>query len=645
MNGKSGLERGVRWILSVALIVLGVSATWVWGRVARLAEPAGGEVSPQPAALYAAWRAEVTGQAGLFRSADQGATWQPVALPQPGAPVAWADDGKDRLAVVVEGGSLLVSEDRGETWAVAADGLPVVSLAWGQDGVLYAGTDGQGIYRLAADGSLLAMLEAPAELNSAPIQHLTSAGGRLFAATRSVLFYSDDGGQTWAKSMPVPGSISALAAADRDTVYVGTETWAVYKSADAGRTWQPALEGLGLVAGQMVKITALQPDPDQPGVLYAAVAYVLGSTQVHVTAGGTFMTVDGGDSWQAMAGPTFPEAKQASDLVRLPKRPLSVLAVTRDGFQGYAPDTTSAMAALGSSDGVARAAAARLLGLAEAKEASDLLLAALADPEPAVRLTAAEALGRIADPANSSALMVMIEHPDEQVRLGAARALGLMKSEAAVEPLRAMLMSGKGGAVAVAAEALGRIGTPAATDALLAALADVEMSPRRHAALGALEAMGEPAVGPLTEMLVSSRDERVRQNSAQALGWVGSAQATQALVDAIQDGSEAVRGQAAWALGEIGDPAARAALERAVENDGSVLVRVEAQRALGQLAEKPRAAAGQPVAWSYLLGRLQPMRWLVLGMSVAGAVWLALGDRRLVAAPIRQAGRQGQGRA
>ena len=651
MIEKTKLNRTVRWILSVTLIVLGLSVTWAWGQVARLDEPAGGAEAPQPAALYAMWQAEGSGRAGLFRSADKGESWQPLALPQAGAPVAWADDGEGHLAVAVEGGALFLSKDQGDTWATVADALPVLSLAWGEDSALYAGTDGKGIYRLAAegrfasDGRLMAMPSAPAELALAAVRHLTSAGGRLFAATPSTLFYTDDGGQTWVKSLPVQGPISALAAADRDTVYIGTETWAVYKSADAGRTWQPALEGLGLAAGQMVRITALQADPDQPGVLYAAVSYALGSTQVHLSAGGTFMTLDGGDSWQALAGPAFPEAEQALDLVRLPDRPLSVLAITANGFQSYAPDRASALAALGSlvSDGGTRASAARLLGLAEAKEASDALLAALADPDPAVRLAAAEALGRIADPANSSALMVMIEHPDEQVRLGAARALGLMKNEAAVAPLRAMLMNGEGAAVAVAAEALGQIGTPAATDALLAALVDAEMSPRRHAALGALEMMGEPAVGPLTELLTSSRDAAARQNSAEALGWIGSAQATQALVDALQDGSEAVRGQAAWALGEIGDTAAQAALERAAEGDGSALVQAEAQRALSQLAEEPRAAGSQPVAWSHILGRLQPMRWLILGLSVAGAAWLALGDRRLVSTPIKQqAGRQGR---
>jgi HEAT repeat protein len=209
-----------------------------------------------------------------------------------------------------------------------------------------------------------------------------------------------------------------------------------------------------------------------------------------------------------------------------------------------------------------------------------------------------------------------------------------------------MLMNGKGGAVTVAAQALGQIGTPAATDALLAALADPEMSPRRHAALGALETIGEPAVGPLTKMLTSSRDTNARQNSAEALGWIGSSQATQALVDALQDRSEAVRGQAAWALGEIGDSAARVALERVVEGDASVVVQVEAQHALSQLAEKPRVAADRAVAWPVILDRLQPMRWLILGMSVVGAVWLALGNRRLVATPVRQqADCQGQGRA
>ncbi len=107
------------------------------------------------------WQPEGSQQAGLFRSADKGETWQPLGLPQSGAPVAWAYDGGDRLAVVVDGGSLFVSKDRGDTWKAVADDLPTLSLAWSQDGVLYAGTDQKGIYRLAADGSLTAEAALP----------------------------------------------------------------------------------------------------------------------------------------------------------------------------------------------------------------------------------------------------------------------------------------------------------------------------------------------------------------------------------------------------------------------------------------------------------------------------------------------------
>jgi HEAT repeat protein len=200
-----------------------------------------------------------------------------------------------------------------------------------------------------------------------------------------------------------------------------------------------------------------------------------------------------------------------------------------------------------------------------------------------------------------------------------------MGVDAAVPPLRAMLLRGDGASLAVAAEALGRIGSPAAADALLVALADPEMTPRRHAALGALESMGEPAVEPLAAML-RSQDQAARANAAEALGWVGSPAATDALARALRrDGSAVVRTQAAWALGEIGDPAARAALERAATGDAAATVQAEANVALTRLHEPSAAAATWVETLAVALNRLQPLRWLVLALSVAGAAWIGLG--------------------
>lgn len=635
MKNKVMRSPSVRWTLSVMLIVLGLTATWAWGEAAQLAaspraaEPAGPEV------LYTAWQPDVAAHASLFRTEDKGVTWQPVDSTEIGEiePVAWASDGRDRVAVALADGRLLRSENRGQEWTAAGDGLAVLSLVWGQDGVLYAGTDRQGLYRLAANSAPAQITPDSSELATAAVEHLALSEGRLFAATPNVLFYTDDDGTVWTKSLPVPARISALAVTNRSTAYVGTETVGVYRTQDAGQSWETAAEGLGLAAGQAVQVTALKADPQEPGVLYAAVGYVLGGTHTVLSAEGTFVTLDGGQFWQRLAGPGFPQAQRATDLLLLTGKPLSALAVTASGVQGYAPDVTGALTALSEAQPAVRARAARLLGLARAQAAGEALLSALADSDPAVSLAASEALGRIGDPENAGKLLVALDHPQEQVRLGAARALGLMGNTAAVEPLREMLLTDDGAAMSVAAEALGRIDAPAASDALLAALADERLSARRHAALGALEDSGEAAVAPLLKMMDDSRDAQARENAAEALGWIGSAQATPALTTALGDENEAVRQRAAWALGEIGDPAARAALERAAARDDSAAVQSAAQAALARLAEQPARTSAQPLSLATALNRLQPVRWLLLAGTWAAAAWLILSGARPTAVP------------
>jgi HEAT repeat protein len=379
----------------------------------------------------------------------------------------------------------------------------------------------------------------------------------------------------------------------------------------------------------MVRITALRADPRNSGLLYAAADHVLGGTQVQASGAGTFVLLEGSSSWQPLAGPGFPEAGHAAGLVLAPGRSLHVHAVTDSGLQAYAPDMAGLLADLVSDDARTRAAAARQLGLARAEGVSSELLAALDDPEPAVGLAASEALGRIADPAAVPGLLVAIENPDEQVRLGAARALGMMEVEAAVEPLRAMLLQDEGLEAGVAAEALGRVGSPHAVDALLAALRDPAPTARWHVAMAALEELGEPAVGPLAAML-DSPEIHSRQSAAQALGWIGSPEATGVLVRALtRDRDPAVRAEAAWALGEIGDAAARPVLERAQLRDPAALVQAAAGRALIDMPQQIPAASAWPTSWAPALNQWQPVRWLVLVLSLAGAAWLAMGHRAL----------------
>lgn len=639
MTSKRRLGSIIRWLLSALLILLGLSATWAWGEVARLAEPDPQTAELQEAPLYGIWQPEQAQQPGLYRSSDGGLNWERLSLPTGAVPTAWAQPASlaegEYLAVATDEGTL-VSPDGGDTWATTIDSLDVVSLAW-SDGSLYLGTDGQGIYRLPTGaGEAVKITTGEAGLSGAAVTHLAVARhsapgeGRLFAATIHHLFYTDDGGQTWQRTAPIADWISALVVVGADEIYVGTETMGIYHSLDAGQSWQAAREGLGLAAGQMVKVTALRADPHLPGVLYATIDHVLGGTVAHASAAGAFVSVDSGAFWQPLAGPTFPEAQHASGLVLLPSQPLQIEAITANGRQGYVPDVAAALVGLESPEPSVRLAATRLLGMARATEAGEALLAALTDTDPAVSLAAGRALGRISDPALAGPLLVALEHPDMQVRLGAARALGMMGTKTAVEPLRAILLDGEGQEVTVAAEALGQIGSPEAIDALLAPLADLSLTARRHAALGSLEALGEPAVQPLVQRL-DSPSGQIRRNAAEALGWIAVPSATEPLLRAVQrDGDAEVRAQAAWALGQIADPAAQATLARVAADDPAIRVRSAAEEALVGLDEQSsneQPASGWISSLATALNRLQPLRWLVLAISLAGAAWLAAGQR------------------
>jgi len=152
--------------------------------------------------------------------------------------------------------------------------------------------------------------------------------------------------------------------------------------------------------------------------------------------------------------------------------------------------------------------------------------------------------------------------------------------------------------------------------------------------MAALEKMGEPAVAPLVTMM-DNQDAHARTNAAQALGWIGSLSATEALMNALKKDDDAmVRGQAAWALGQIGDPAARRLLERAQLRDPAVEVQTAAQWALSRVPEQSNAVADWATRWAPALNRHQPVRWLILVLTLVGAAWLMMGNRSPTTAPL-----------
>lgn len=87
----------------------------------------------------------------------------------------------------------------------------------------------------------------------------------------------------------------------------------------------------------------------------------------------------------------------------------------------------------------------------------------------------------------------------------------------------------------------------------------------RKKAREALEAMGEAAVLPLSEALLSAKDAQMRWAAAKALGTLCDPRSAPALVDALEDRNSDVSWLAAVALEKLGQDAWRPLLQGLIE--------------------------------------------------------------------------------
>jgi uncharacterized protein (TIGR03437 family) len=224
---------------------------------------------------------------GLFRSSDQGASWTPVnqGLTNP-----------DVLSLLVIGDKLFAgtqdyvfrSMDRGASWTYLNEGMGehsrVRALA-AQDGMIFAGTESGGVFRLANNGNIWTAVNngltnkeihalaannqfifagtlgggvfrspdrganwTPVSngLPNPEVEALKVIGGTLFAATHRGVFRSSDNGQSWRSANLLPDSpliIFAFEAAGANII-AATEEKGVYLSSDQGESWTEINTGL-----------------------------------------------------------------------------------------------------------------------------------------------------------------------------------------------------------------------------------------------------------------------------------------------------------------------------------------------------------------------------------------------------------------
>src|ERR1041385_1912941 len=273
------------------------------------------------------------GTGGVLKTTNNGTTWQgifdkepvasvgAVAVSQNNPKIVWVGTGEGNSRNSSSwGNGVYKSADGGEPWTNMGlrdtQDVPKISLDPKNDDVVYVAALGhlwganreRGIFKTIDGGN-----------NWQPVP-CAGALGHLWGANRERgIFKTIDGGKTWQHVLAVDENTGAIDVivdpATPSTVYAalwarrrypwgftnGGATGGVFKSIDAGKTWQKLTNGLPAEMGRI----GLDIYRKNPRVLYAIIESDIGGAQslegMRSHSGGIFRTDDAGAHWTRMS--------------------------------------------------------------------------------------------------------------------------------------------------------------------------------------------------------------------------------------------------------------------------------------------------------------------------------------------------------
>lgn len=240
--------------------------------------------------------------------------WREITLPSHVIASAVAVDPYHTSTLYVGAANELaiyLSRDGGEQWQrIPVDtshigGVTDLAIN-GAQRTLYVATDTAGIFRLRDVGSSM-ILSGHTMMDEAVLEIVSDqlGAGLAFARTQWRVYQGLNNGQQWLPLDNLNSVPTALAIANTipATAYIGTTDRGLLQSTD-GIEWNSMTGIVPAEAGSRVQVSAVAVDPVQPAVVYAAMNYLFGGTNVHQSPIGIAMTVNHGEAWELLTAKT-----------------------------------------------------------------------------------------------------------------------------------------------------------------------------------------------------------------------------------------------------------------------------------------------------------------------------------------------------
>jgi hypothetical protein len=207
-------------------------------------------------------------------------------------------------------GGIFRSVDKGAFWSPVPGPAGVYSMTVASNGHIFASST-SGVYRSTDDGQSFSLL--PGSPTTSEYQHtgsfITSTGNDVYVASDKSVWKSDDDGNSWNNVFTVSGGWSAilsLYAYGGDHIFAGIrqddETLgAIYRSIDAGVSWQPVL------MQQQIRDETGSEEGWVQAIDRVPVGDIYASVEGHLNGKGLlYRSNDSGDSWELLLDESRP---------------------------------------------------------------------------------------------------------------------------------------------------------------------------------------------------------------------------------------------------------------------------------------------------------------------------------------------------